>query len=60
MFKASTNNSLLDKVSPILSINLTVSVACILPTIPGSIPRTPASAQLGTSPGFGGVGKRHL
>ena len=41
------------------NINLVASVACMLPTIPGSIPNTPASAQLGTSPGFGGSGNKH-
>ena len=39
-------------------INLIASVAWIVPTMPGKTPKTPASEQLGTSPGGGGVGKR--
>ena len=41
-------------------IILTTSVACMRPTIPGRIPRTPPSAQLGTKPGGGGSGYKHL
>ena len=49
-----------DKVSPIPKIIFMVSSACIDPTKPGNAPITPASAQLGTSPGGGGSGKIHL
>ena len=42
--------------SPMPRINLSVSVAWMVPMIPGSTPRTPPSAQLGTSPGGGGSG----
>ena len=57
---ASINKSFPDKDCPIPIIILIASVACIVPTIPGNTPSTPASAQLGTSPGGGGSGKRHL
>ena len=39
-------------------ISLTVSVAWISPMVPGRIPNTPPSAQLGTRPGGGGSGYR--
>ena len=40
--------------APVMS--LTASMAIIDPTVPGSAPITPASAQLGTEPGGGGDG----
>ena len=37
---------------------LMASVACMVPTVPGSIPKTPACSQLGTAAGSGGSGNR--
>src|SRR4029078_8999604 len=52
--QASNSSSRLTSVSGAPRINLIVSVAWIVPTIPGKTPSTPPSAQLGTSPGGGG------
>ena len=43
-------------ISPIPRMIFIASVACMVPTIPGRTPRTPASAQLGASSGGGGSG----
>ena len=56
--RASTSSSRPASVSPIPRINLIASVAWMVPMRPGSTPSTPASAQLGTSPGGGGSRKR--
>src|SRR5690606_22279510 len=42
--------------SPIPVMTLIPSNACMLPTMPGNTPSTPASAQLATAPGAGGYG----
>ena len=44
--------------SPCPRISFIASTAWMQPTIPGSTPSTPASAQFGTAPGGGGAGKR--
>ena len=44
--------------SPIPSASLSASLACSEPTMPGSTPSTPPSAQLGASSGGGGSGNR--
>ena len=44
--------------SPIPVRTFITSFACKLPTIPGSTPKTPPSAQLGTIPGGGGLGNK--
>ena len=44
--------------SPTPRIAFTTSVACSVPTTPGTTPRTPTSWQEGTMPAGGGVGKR--
>ena len=43
---------------PTPQISFTASAAIIEPTWPVRAPRTPASPQLGTVPGRGGVGNR--
>src|SRR5450759_4786324 len=45
--------------SPRFRSSLIASSAWIEPTMPGSTPSTPASAQLGASSGGGGSGRRH-
>ena len=53
-FEAANDRAL--SVFPMPRMSLIASVACSVPTMPGSTPRTPPSAQLGTSPGGGGSG----
>jgi len=45
---------------PIPSISFITSVAWTRPICPGTMPRTPASLQVGAALRGGGFGKRHL
>src|SRR5947209_2897345 len=54
--RASNKSKRPTRFSPQPRISLMVSIAWIEPTIPGRTPRTPPSAQEGTSPGGGGSG----
>ena len=58
MLSVSMTSSLPLSGSPTPRITLIASVAWIEPTIPGSTPRTPASAQLGASSAGGASGNR--
>src|SRR5260370_31558576 len=55
---ASNSNKRPTRLSPRPRMSLIVSIAWMDPTIPGSTPSTPPSAQEGTSPGGGGSGER--
>ena len=56
--RASQIDSLPSSVTPVPMISFMASMARVEPSIPGSAPSTPASAQLGTEPGCGGTGCR--
>ena len=58
VWSASNSSSLPASDSPVPSSNLSASLACSEPTMPGRTPSTPPSAQLGASSGGGGLGKR--
>ena len=47
-----------DNESPTPSNNLIASADCMLPTIPGRTPNTPASAQFGANSGGGAFGNK--
>ena len=55
MSRASKSSRRPAKVSPSSRMILMASMAVIVPIMPGSTPSTPASAQLGTMPGGGGL-----